>query len=44
MVEKFRNLTTVTALTYKYLVMTDPEEALKVLENKRKPLDKTKAK
>lgn len=44
MVEEFRNLNTVTALTYKYLVMTDPEEALKVLENKRKPLDKTKAK
>lgn len=44
MVEEFRNLNAVTALTYKYLIVTDPEAALKVLENKRKPFDDPKNK
>jgi len=34
LVEEFRNLNVVTALTYKYLIVTNPNRALKTLESK----------
>lgn len=34
LVEELRNLNVITALTYKYIIVTDPKEAIKMLESR----------